>query len=46
MKKSSRLSLAVVNDQSHNAKRDTGGEGKNGNPLTKVKADERSAYSE
>jgi hypothetical protein len=38
--------MAAVNEQCHNAKRGTGREGKNGNPLTKVKTDERSTYSE
>jgi hypothetical protein len=38
--------MAVVKEQCHNAKRDTGRKGKNGNPLTKMKADERPAHTE
>jgi hypothetical protein len=38
--------MAVVKEQCHNAKRDTGREGKNSNPLAKVKADERPTDTE
>jgi hypothetical protein len=45
MKKSSRPSMAIVNKQRRNAKKDAGREGKNSNPLTKVKADKRPSHA-
>jgi len=38
--------MAAVNEQSYNAKQDIGREGKNSDPLAKVKADKRSTHTE
>jgi hypothetical protein len=46
MKTLTRPSVAVVNEQGHNAEQDTGREGKYRNPLAKVKADKRATHTE
>jgi hypothetical protein len=38
--------MAVENEQCHSAKQDAGREGKNSNPLAKMKADKGSTHTE